>query len=73
MWYGYHGGPWCFGFLFFFLVFAFFIFRGFMFRRRGFYSHHGWSDEAENILRKRLASGEITEEEYQKLKDALKK
>jgi len=71
MWYA-HQGPWCFGFLFFILIFGFFIFRAFAFRNYGGY-RRGWHDEADAVLRKRLASGEINEEEYQKLKDTLKK
>jgi uncharacterized membrane protein len=67
-----HYGPWCFGFLFFFLMIAFFMFRLLAFRRFGG-GCRGWYDDAEIVLRKRLASGEISEEEYQKLKAVLKK
>jgi uncharacterized membrane protein len=67
MWHGH----WCFGFIFFF-IFLFIILRVVAFRRFGG-CHRGWYDEAEVLLRKRLVNGEITEEEYQRLKDALKK
>lgn len=70
MWYGHHG-PWCFGFFIFFLAFVFLLVRLFIFRKRGYC--HRWTDEAETILRKRLVNGEITEEEYLKLKNTLKK
>jgi uncharacterized membrane protein len=72
MWHA-NQGPWCFGFLFFILVFGFFIVRAFAFRNFGGYRRGGWNDESDAILRKRLANGEIDEEEYQKLKNALKK
>jgi uncharacterized membrane protein len=71
MWHG-HFGPWCFGFMFLFLFFVFIILRTLAFRRFGG-CRRVWTDEAETILRNRLASGEINEEEYQKLKNALKK
>jgi uncharacterized membrane protein len=71
MWYTHHG-PWCFGFLFLFLIIGFFIFRVLAFRRFGGF-RRGWHDDAESILRKRLVNGEIDEEEYLKLKAALKK
>jgi uncharacterized membrane protein len=61
-----------FGFLFFILVFGFFIVRALAFRHYGGF-RRGWHDEADAVLRKRLANGETNEEEYQKLKDALKK
>jgi uncharacterized membrane protein len=70
MW-AHHGHPW-FGFLFIILVIGFIIFRVVTFRKYGG-CRYGSFDEAEAILRKRLASGEINEDEYQKLKDALKK
>ncbi|MDQ0200352.1 SHOCT domain-containing protein [Neobacillus ginsengisoli] len=70
MW-AHHGYPW-FGFLFFILVIGFIIFRVVTFRKYGG-RRCGSFDEAEAILRKRLAGGEINEEEYQKLKEALKK
>lgn len=69
MWVGYHG-PWCFGFFFLILIIGFLIVRGFAFRRG---CRRNWPDEAELILRKRLVNGEISEEEYQKLKEALKR
>ncbi|MCL6631949.1 MAG: SHOCT domain-containing protein [Alicyclobacillus herbarius] len=71
MWWGHHGF-WCFGVLLLIFVLVFGILRAFAFggcrgcRRR-------WSDDAEVILRRRLANGEIDEAEYQKLKDVLKK
>ena len=68
-----HYGPWCFGFLFFFLIIAFFMFRMLAFRRFGGFRRDWQSDDAEAILRKRLASGEISEEEYQKIMAVLKK
>ena len=70
MWHG-HFGPWCFGFIFFF-IFLSFILRVVAFRRFGG-CRRGWYDEAEVLLRKRLVNGEISEEEYQRLKDTLKK
>jgi putative membrane protein len=71
MWWGYHGYG-CFGFLLFILVVGFFVVRVCAFRDyRGY--RRRWSDDADEILRKRLASGEISEDEYQKLKDALKR
>ncbi|MCM2535653.1 hypothetical protein NDK43_29420 [Neobacillus pocheonensis] len=70
MW-AHHGHPWV-GFLFLILVIGFIIFRVVAFRKyRG--GRCGSADEADSILRKRLASGEINEEEYRRLIDVLKK
>ncbi|WP_067930258.1 SHOCT domain-containing protein [Alicyclobacillus kakegawensis] len=71
MWWGHHGF-WCFGALLLFLILVFFIVRAFAFGACG-RCHRRWPDDAEAILRRRLANGEIDESEYQKLKDALKK
>jgi uncharacterized membrane protein len=58
---------------FFILLLTLLVFKLFWFRRgwRG-----GWDNEAfrpDNILKRRLASGEITEAEYQRLKETLSK
>lgn len=71
MWHA-HFAPWCFGFMFLFFIFLFFSVRMLAFGRFGG-CRRGLYDESENILRNRLASGEINEEEYQKLKNILKK
>lgn len=72
MWWGHHGSWFCqIGFLFFVLVAGFIVVRLFSVRNYGG-CRRRWSDEASAILKKRLASGEIDESEYQKLKDALK-
>lgn len=71
MWWGYHGF-WCFGFLFFILVVLFFVVRVCTGPNYAGY-HRRWSDDADATVRRRLASGEIDQSEYQKLKDALKK
>lgn len=76
MWWGYHGF-WCFGFALFFLVlFALFIL--FMVRLfSGSNADRRWKgdkrNEARLILQRRLASGEISEEEYLRLKEHLEK
>jgi uncharacterized membrane protein len=77
-----------FGFFFVLLgVFVLFgILRLILFRRYGPWGwggggpgpwRHGWYDhgayDAEPVLRRRLASGEITEAEYQRLKEVLSK
>jgi uncharacterized membrane protein len=67
-----HYGFGCFGFFLFLLVVGFFVVRACIFRNYAG-SRHRWHDEADAILRKRLASGEIDEAEYQKLQNALKK
>lgn len=54
----------------FFLVIGFVIYN-FAIRRRGMWRDH--QDQAENLLRKRLANSEISIEEYNQLKEALKK
>jgi uncharacterized membrane protein len=71
MWGGHHGF-WCFGVVLLILVIVFLVVRAYAFRNCGGYRRR-WSDDAEAILKKRLASGEIDESEYQRLKDALKK
>lgn len=74
MWWGYHGfHP--FGWFFLLLLAVFLVFRFFAFRRCGRW-HHGWHDgrlDAEAILRRRLASGEISEAEYKQLQEILAK
>lgn len=81
MWWGYHHGffPWFFfpfGFLMFFFL-CFFVIRVILFRRfrRTGAGCWGSSDgrlSAEDILKRRLARGEVTEEEFQRIKDKLK-
>lgn len=81
MLWGYHGF-FPFGF-FFVLIVLFVIFRIFAFRRFGYHRNYGncdnrgWNDnnhyEALAIVRKRLANGEISEEEYEHLKEVLSK
>ncbi len=78
MWWGHPGfvfNPFC-G-IFFVLLIAFIVTRIFFIRRCGGWSRgYGWYDgrqDAEAILRRRLANGDITEEEYQKMKDILSK
>ncbi|MCL6625188.1 SHOCT domain-containing protein [Alicyclobacillus shizuokensis] len=71
MWWGHHGF-WCFGVLLLILIIVFCIVRVFAFGACG-HCRRRWPDDAEAILRRRLANGEIDESEYQKLKDALKK
>lgn len=67
---GYHGVC-CFLFFLFLFAIGFLIIR--TFRARNFASGRcNESDEAIAILRKRLASGEIDDAEYQRLKDVLK-
>lgn len=87
MWWGYHHGFGCFPFVFFpfgllFLLFlCFVVTRIFWFRRVGRFgrgdchSVYGprYDDrDLEAILKRRLANGEITETEYNQLKDVLK-
>lgn len=78
MWWAHNGcGFFPFGliFLVFFLFLCFGIVRVLMFRCWGGY-HRPWTingnAEAEAILKRRLASGEITEVEYKQLKEQLK-
>lgn len=66
------GHVWCLGFLLFLIVVGYFLIQSLRFRRYSGHSH-GTIDEALAILQKRLASGEINEAEYQKLKDVLRK
>ncbi|HYG57126.1 MAG TPA: hypothetical protein VD902_03560 [Symbiobacteriaceae bacterium] len=66
MWFGFFPFP-IFG-LFFLLFVGFMLFRG---RRHGRWCPGG--PEAEGILKRRLAGGEIGEEEYQRLKEVLSK
>lgn len=64
--------PFC--FLFLLLVIGFIIFAVRSYRWR--HSKGGNVDQiikAENILKQRLASGEITEEQYQRLKEVISK
>lgn len=84
MWWEYHHGFSFFPCVLFpigFLVFFFLIFivaRSLFFRRFGagcygrFYGPWNHGFDAESILKRRLANGDITEEEYQRLKDKLK-
>jgi len=73
MW-GYH---WFFpfGIFFFVLFFACFIFRIFAFRRYGMGCNPRYRGQfdAVAVLKRRLANGEIKEDEYQRLKDVLDK
>lgn len=69
MWAGHF---WCFGFLLFLFVMGYFLMQSLRFRRYTQDSHRS-IDEVVAILQKRLASGEIDEAEYQKLKDVLRK
>ena len=80
MWAGHHAfAPFCWipFTIFFLLLVAFIVSRIFWFRRYG--GCCGWQNgqngrvDAEAILRRRLANGDITEEEYQKVKDILSK
>lgn len=73
MWYGHHGFHF-FPFLLMLLV-IFMIIRMIAFRKHGRWCHAGPDGrmEADAILKRRLASGEINEEEYQRLKDVLSK
>ena len=70
-----HHGFFPFGPIFFVLLIGLVIARGFMCRRRGWRYHDRMSGrfEAEAVLQKRLASGEIGEEEYKRLKEILSK
>ncbi|GMA61597.1 SHOCT domain-containing protein [Alicyclobacillus fastidiosus] len=73
MWWGHGHGFGCFGFFIFLaIVVSFIVIRVCTLRRYGGCGRR-WADDAEAILRRRLASGEIDETEYQKLKDALKR
>jgi uncharacterized membrane protein len=86
MWWGYHHGLGFFPFLFPFGVFilvalCLIVTRIVMFKRfgrfnqmscRGNYGPWNGEREAEAILKRRLASGEITEAEYKQLKAVLK-
>ena len=58
-----------------FLVIGFAVLRGFGFRRRGRpWGACGWHDgssDPDTVLKRRLASGEINEAEYQRLKELL--
>lgn len=74
MWWGHHGfHP--FGWILFALLAAFLIFKIFAFWRCG-WGYYGWHNgrfDAEAILKRRLASGEISEAEYQRMRDILDK
>lgn len=86
MWWGHHFGfgffPFVFPFGFFVFIALFFIIsRIIFFRRFGRYGsgcgrpmYGPWNQgrDAEVILKRRLANGDITEEEYQHLRDILK-
>jgi uncharacterized membrane protein len=77
MWWG-HGGYFPFGFIFFVLFIAIlFGCRFFAFgpAGRGCYGSGRWDrrSDAEAILMRRLANGEINEEEYTRLKEFLNK
>lgn len=83
MWWGHPYGfgffPFVFPFGFFFLVALCFIIRRVIFFRRygsgcGRPMYGPWNQgrDAEGILRRRLANGEIMEEEYNHLRDILK-
>ena len=62
-----------FGFLFLLLVIGFFVSNGILWRRRRWRANGGsYSNTPELILDKRLASGEISIDEYKKLKEVLK-
>ncbi len=67
--------PFCSFFFILLIVFiVFMVFRIISFRRCG--GWNGWQSgrmDAEAILRRRLANGDISEEEYQKVKDILSK
>jgi uncharacterized membrane protein len=72
MWWENHGFWFCpIGLLLFVLIVGLIIVRICTIRNYG--CRRRWPDDPDAILRKRLASGEIDEAEYQKLKDALKK
>ncbi len=77
MWAAHHAfAPFCFipFTIFFVLLIVFIVSRIIFFRRYGGFC--GWQNgrmDAEAILRRRLANGDITEEEYQKVKDILSK
>lgn len=74
MGYGHHGFPF-FGLLFAGVFFVFLITRILFFRRHGRWCMHGIDHrmDAELILRRRLASGEIGEEEFLRIKETLSK
>jgi uncharacterized membrane protein len=86
MWWGYHYGfgffPFVFPFGFFFLVPLWFIVARIIFFRRfrrfggccGGPMYRPWNTDGdpEVILKRRLANGDITEEEYKHLRDILK-
>ena len=82
MWH-YAGWGWGFGFVWFFfaLLFFGFIVRMVFFRRFGCGRWGGWGppghgyayEDHEAVLKRRLAAGEITEEEYQKLREVLRR
>lgn len=73
MWgYGFHPMGWIFGALLIALVVS----RIFFFRRYGHGCHGGYhhgQDDAMAILRRRLVNGEISDEEYRRLKEILSK
>jgi uncharacterized membrane protein len=72
MWWGNHGFWFCpIGLLLFVLIAGLIVVRICTIRNYG--CRRRWSDDPDAILKRRLASGEIDEAEYQKLKDALKK
>jgi uncharacterized membrane protein len=76
---GWNGGWWFWPFGVFFSIFLFFLVMRLVFWRRGWgwwghaYPHYGAMPPAEEILRARLARGEIDEAEYERVKAILRK
>jgi uncharacterized membrane protein len=80
LWNGAHHFWWGGGFLFFFLglILIFFLARFVFFRGcwgpRGYWGSRDWPDSSpEAVLKRRLARGEISESDYEHLRDVLKR
>ena len=78
--YAHDGGHWWWGgaifMIFFALIFLLIILKLFWWRPWGRPwggRYYGWHDDEESILRRRLARGEITESDYERLRDLLRK
>ena len=73
-----NGGHWWWGggifLLFYGLLFLLLVIKLFWWRPWGRpWTHYGYHDDEESILRRRLARGEITEADYERLRDLLRK